>query len=59
MPEDKNNPEEFDDVQISVAALNYYLYRSVGTPLGDNISGLNAWVRKNNQIFRDKFEEES
>lgn len=39
--------KEFDDVQMATAAIAYYLYRQAGCPLGDSLSGLNAWLKLN------------
>lgn len=36
--------DSIDDLNVSVAALGYYLYRQAGCPYGDNLSGLTAWI---------------
>ena len=43
--------EEFDDVQTGLATALYYLYRLAGCPLGDSLSGFNAWI----ELQRDEF----
>lgn len=40
-----NDEATFDDVQIHVAAIAYYLYRLAGCPFGDNLPGYQAWMQ--------------
>lgn len=35
------------DLAIDVAALLWYLYRSVGCPFGESLSGMEVWVEIN------------
>ena len=37
--------EPISDLNTSVVAIAYYLYRQAGCPLGDNVAGLDAWHR--------------
>jgi hypothetical protein len=43
MPDDDD--ATLEDVQVHVAALGYYLYRLAGCPLGDSLSGYQAWLQ--------------
>ncbi len=35
------------DLQATLTAILYYLYRQAGCPYGDSLSGLTAWKRVN------------
>ena len=36
--------DSIDDLNVSVAAFGYYLYRQSGCPFGDSLSGFTAWI---------------
>ncbi len=48
--------EEIENLNVSVASLVYYLYRQAGTPLGDNTSGMVAWLDIQKDLWRDLIE---
>lgn len=39
--------EDFDDARVVIAALAYYFYRLAGCPMGESLSGFQAWLNIN------------